>query len=33
VGSKPEHVWKIPATIVDAEYKVKDKDFKEEDPY
>jgi hypothetical protein len=33
VGTKSEHVWKIPASIADFEYKVKDKDFTEEDPY
>ena len=33
VGPKPEHTWKVPSSIVDTEYKLKDKDFKEEDPY
>ena len=33
VGTKSEHVWKIPASIADFEYKVRDKDFTEEDPY
>ena len=33
VGTKSEHVWKIPASIVNTEYKLKDKDFTEEDPY
>ena len=33
VNNKAEHVWKVASTIVDTEYKLKDKDFKEEDPY
>ena len=33
VNNKPEHCWKIAATIADTEYKLKDNDFKEEDPY
>jgi len=33
VGAKPEHTWKVPASIVDTEYRIRDKDFKEEDPY
>jgi len=33
VNNKAEHCWKVASTIVDAEYKLKDKDFTEEDPY
>ena len=33
VNNKAEHVWKVASSIVDTEYKLKDKDFKEEDPY
>ena len=33
VNNKPEHCWKVASTIADAEYKLKDNDFKEEDPY
>ena len=33
VGAKSEHVWKIPSSVVDTEYKLRDKDFTEEDPY
>ena len=33
VNNKAEHVWKVASTIIDTEYKLKDKDFKEEDPY
>ena len=33
VGTKSEHVWKIPSNIIETEYKLKDKDFTEEDPY
>jgi len=33
VGPKPEHTWKVPSSIVDTEYKLRDKDFTEEDPY
>jgi len=33
VTNKSEHVWKIPSNIVDTEYKLRDKDFTEEDPY
>ncbi len=33
VGPKSEHTWKVPSSVVDTEYRVKDKDFKEEDPY
>jgi len=33
VGAKSEHVWKIPSNIIETEYKLKDKDFTEEDPY
>ena len=33
VNNKAEHCWKVASTIVDAEYKLKDKEFTEEDPY
>jgi len=33
VINKSEHVWKIPNDILETEYKVSEKDFKEEDPY
>ncbi len=33
VNDKVTHIWKIPTTINDAEYIVKSKDFKEEEPY
>ena len=33
VNNKPEHCWKVASSIADAEYKLKDNDFKEEDPY
>ena len=33
VNNKPEHCWKVASTIADTEYKLKDNDFKEEDPY
>jgi len=33
VNNKAEHVWKVPSSIVDAEFKLRDTDFTEEDPY
>jgi len=33
INDKVTHIWKIPTTVNDAEYIVKSKDFKEEDPY
>ena len=33
INDKVTHIWKIPTTVNDAEYIVKSKDFKEEQPY
>jgi len=33
INDKVTHIWKIPTTVNDAEYIVKSKDFKEEEPY
>jgi hypothetical protein len=33
IEDKPHHIWKVPTTIVEAEYKLKDNEFKEEEPY
>ena len=33
VNNRPEHCWKVPKSILETQYKLSEKDFKEEDPY
>jgi|TARA_R100001244_G_scaffold57581_1_gene48784 hypothetical protein len=33
VNNNSEHCWKVPASIMESEYNLKEKDFKEEEPY